>query len=170
MTPQPFYRPTATSGAHRLRYSWSAWPHDSAKFTATPLQLINQTAPLWQRDGLEVLESRWTDEVVHILFAATPDLSPTFIAARAKGRLDHALRGAGLSLPFSRKVSVRALGDNTRRDVESYLEHQVDRERLVDPKFDAALREIQFADESVDLSQPAASSHDGIGTTCTWYW
>jgi REP element-mobilizing transposase RayT len=159
MTAQPLYRPTATSGAHRLHYSWSAWPHDNGKFTAAPLRLITQVAPLWKQDGLEVLEFRWTNEVVHILFAATPEVSPQLVAARAKGRLDHAFRGAGLSLPFSRKVSVRALGENTRRDVEDYLEHQVERERLVDPRFDAALRELQFVNDVADLSQPAASAH-----------
>jgi hypothetical protein len=65
-----------------------------------------------------------------------------FVAARAKGRLDHALRKAGLAMPFSRKVALRTVGDNTRRDVEAYIERQVAKERFVDPAFAAAMAEF----------------------------
>jgi REP element-mobilizing transposase RayT len=157
--PTPLYQPTATSGAHRLHYSWTAWPPSGTLFSSTLPQLIKQTAPLWQTDGLQLIESQWTTEELKILFAATPDVSPVFLAARAKGRLDHALRAAGLSLPFSRKVSVRSLGENTRRDVEAYIEHQVDREQFVDPRFEEALSKLQYVNEAVNLSQPIPSSH-----------
>lgn len=156
--PTPLYQPTVSSGVHRLRYSWTGWPSGKA-FSVTPTHLLAETAPLWQTDGLQLLEARWTSEHVQILFAASPDVPPTLVAARAKGRLDHALRTTGQAIPFSRKVSIRALGDNTRRDVEAYIEHQVEREHFVDPRFEHALGELQYADDRVDLSQPAASSH-----------
>ena len=37
-------------------------------------------------------------------------------------RLARALRDSGLAMPFSRKVSLRSVGDNTRRDVEAYID------------------------------------------------
>jgi REP element-mobilizing transposase RayT len=158
MTPQPLYRPTAERGVHRLQYSWTGWP--SAKtFTMIPLHLLAEIAPVWANDGLQLLESRWTPEHLHLLFATSPSVAPTFLAARAKGRLDYALRKAGLAIPFSRKVSVRSLGENTRRDVEAYIEHQVEREQFVDPRFEQALLELQIKNESIDLSQPGASAH-----------
>lgn len=158
MTPQPLYRPIAERGVHRLQYSWTGWP--SAKtFACSATHLLAEVSSVWANDGLELLESRWTAEHLHLLFATSPNVAPTFLAARAKGRLDYSLRKAGLAIPFSRKVSVRSLGENTRRDVEAYIEHQVEREQFVDPRFERALLELQVKSESIDLSQPTASAH-----------
>jgi len=158
MSPQTLFATFSEMLVHRLQYSWTCWP--SAKtFGITPTHLLAEIAPLWANDGLQLLESRWTAEHLHLLFAASPSVAPTFLAARAKGRLDYALRKAGLSIPFSRKVSVRSLGENTRRDVEAYIEHQVEREQFVDPRFEQALCELQTKNDSIDLSQPAASAH-----------
>jgi REP element-mobilizing transposase RayT len=156
--PTPFYEPTADNGAHCLHYSWTGWPSGEL-FSRTPEELIHATEQMWQRDGLQLLEARWSPEQVHILFASDPTLSPQFVASRAKGRLDHAIREASLSLPFSRKVSVRSLGSNTRRDVETYIERQVQREGFVDSRFEHALEELVYVNDNVDLSQPATSSH-----------
>lgn len=156
--PAPFYEPTADKGAYRLHYSWTGWP-SGKEFAQTPEELIHATAPLWKNDGLELLEARWTAEQVRLLFAAAPTLSPQLLAARVKGRLDHAIRTSGLSLPFSRKVGVRSLGSNTRRDVEGYIERQVQREGFVDSRFEQALEELVYVNEKVDLAEPAASSH-----------
>src|SRR4051812_17937379 len=114
--PQPLYRPTTENAAYQLRYAWTGWPSKQS-FAEQPIDLIEVTKPDWERDGMRVLESRWTDEFVQILFSCTPDVAPERVAARAKGRLDHAMRDRGLSMPFSRKVAIRAVGDNTRRDV-----------------------------------------------------
>ena len=153
----PQYDPRTAAPAFQLRYSWTGWP--SAKtFPAQPLTQIEQTKPAWETDGLRVLESRWTTEMVQILFSARPDISPVFLASRAKGRLDHALRQAKLDLPFSRKIAVRAVGDNTREDVEAYIEHQVIKEHFVDPRWEAALAEFTVTNAAVDLSQPAESA------------
>ncbi|HEV3023779.1 MAG TPA: hypothetical protein VGX76_14995, partial [Pirellulales bacterium] len=93
MPPTPLYNPRMHEGAYQLRYSWTGWP-SAGRFAHQPLNLIDQTAPLWERDGLRMLEHRWTAELVQILFSAKPDVAPVFAAARAKGRLDHALRQA----------------------------------------------------------------------------
>jgi REP element-mobilizing transposase RayT len=107
---------------------------------------------------LRVLEFRWTDELVQILFSTTPDVAPELIAARAKGRLDHALRTAGIEMPFSRKVAIRAIGENTHQDVEAYLERQVGKERFADPRFAKRMQDLAVFDAQVDLSQPAETA------------
>lgn len=155
--PIPTYDPRTADTAFQLRYSWSGWPSESV-FATQPVELIEQTKPLWESDGLRVLESRWTTELAQILFSARPDVSPVIVAARAKGRLDHALRQAGLNLPFSRKVAVRSIGDNTREDVEAYIVRQVVKEQFVDPRWTASLSEFTASNESVDLSQPTESA------------
>lgn len=155
--PNPQYDPRTAAPAFQLRYSWTGWP--SAKtFPVQPLALIEQTKQSWETDGLRVLESHWTSELVQILFSARPDISPVFLAARAKGRLDHALRQAKQNMPFSRKVAVRAIGDNTRDDVEAYIERQVTKEHFVDPRWETALAEFTVTNPAVDLSQPAESA------------
>jgi REP element-mobilizing transposase RayT len=106
-----------------------------------------------------MLEHRWTAELVQILFSAKPDVAPVFAAARAKGRLDHALRQARLSMAFSRKVALRSVGDNTRRDVEAYLVRQVPKQRFIDPRTQALLTQFTVSNDTVDLSQPVASAH-----------
>ena len=157
MRSQPLYDPKAADAAYQLRYSWSGWPSDRS-FSTQPTSLIDDTKPHWERDGLRVLEYRWTDELVQILFSATPNLSPEVVAARAKGRLDHSLRAAGITMPFSRKVALRAVGDNTRQDVEAYIQRQVGKERFCDPRFAHLMQDLTIVDSEVDLSQPAESA------------
>lgn len=154
--PNPPYDPRTANTAYQLRYSWTGWP--SAKtFPVQPLALIEQTKPAWETDGLRVLESRWTTELVQILFSVRPEVSPVFLASRAKGRLDHALRQAKHEAPFSRKIAVRAVGDNTRDDIEAYIERQVIKEQFVDPRWEASLAEFTVTNAAVDLSKPAES-------------
>ncbi len=106
---------------------------------------------------MRLLEHHWSDEMVQLLFSTKPHVSPQFLAARAKGRLDHAGRKAGLSLSFSRKLAVRSVGDDTRRDVEAYIEKQVARERFADSRFETRLAQFTVHDSTVDLSQPTES-------------
>lgn len=155
--PVPQYDPRTAEAAFQLRYSWTGWASESP-FATRPIALIEATKPLWESDGLRVLESRWTTELIQILFSASRDVSPVFVAARAKGRLDHTLRQAGLTLPFSRKVAVRSVGDNTREDVEAYVARQVVKEQFVDPRWSAVLSEFTVVNEAVDLSQPTESA------------
>jgi REP element-mobilizing transposase RayT len=157
MTPTPLYHPSVEHAAYLLRYSWTGWP-SGKEFSQQPTNVIAETKPLWEGDGLRVLEYRWTAELVQILFSCTPGVAPQFIAARAKGRLDHALRQGGIAMPFSRKVAVRAIGENTRRDVEAYIERQVGNQRFVDPQFAVKMNELTVVDPQVDLSLPTESA------------
>src|SRR5688500_5630752 len=120
MSPSPLYNPQTENAAYQLRYSCTGW-QQSGHFAQQPIELIECTKSLWEQDGLRVLEYRWTEKMVQILFSAVPNVSPVLLAGRAKGQLDHAIREANLSMPFSRKVSVRSIGDSTRRDIEAYI-------------------------------------------------
>jgi len=155
--PRALYDPARVKPAYQLRFSWTGWP-SRGPFAETPTELLSSVEALWERDGLRLLEHRWTEEYVQLLFSATPAVSPTLLAARAKGRLDHALRNADLPMDFSRKVAVRSVGDNTRAEVEAYIEQQVAKERFVDPRFERALQEFTVVNPDVDLSEPAASA------------
>jgi REP element-mobilizing transposase RayT len=153
----PIYDPSRVDPAYHLRYSWTGWP-SCGKFSSTPTDVLEGVAPLWEQDGIRLLEHRWTPEQIQVLFSTKPSVSPALLAARAKGRLDHALRTADLTMDFSRKIAVRSVGDNTRTEVEAYIEGQVGKEQFVDPEFERAMQAFTVVDHEVDLSAPASSA------------
>lgn len=155
--PQALYDPSGVQPAYQLRFSWTGWP-SSGEFKNTSAHLLQSTKPLWESDGLRLLEHRWTTEQIQLLFSARPAISPSLLAARAKGRLDHALRTANLTEDFSRKVAVRSVGENTRVDVEAYIQRQVSKEHFVDRRFEAAMQEFTVLNPDIDLSAPVASA------------
>jgi REP element-mobilizing transposase RayT len=118
-------------------------------------------APLeaaWEEDGLRKLEHHWSSEKIQFTMSVRPPVSPVLFAARVKGRLQHALRTAGLSCAFSRKVAVRTIGDNHRAEVEGYIAKQVDRAQFADSRFQELLRPFTVADTSVDLAAPSQTN------------
>ncbi|MBT3194006.1 MAG: hypothetical protein HN341_15790, partial [Verrucomicrobia bacterium] len=115
---------------------------------------------LWQTDGLELGEFRINADRAQLLFTAAPQLSPTLFTSRIKGRLQHALGKSGTPVKFSRKVSFRSLGDNTRTTVENYLDKQVRKEGFVDPRFIKRMQEFTIESKQVDIAQPTAT-HSG---------
>jgi hypothetical protein len=94
--PERIYRVADLNPAFQLRYTWAAWNSRGEPFPATlSADFLKSISPLWEGDGLRPLESRITSQHVQITFTTKPDVSPVLLAARAKGRLDHALRKAG---------------------------------------------------------------------------
>ena len=92
------------------------------------------------------------------MLSASPIISPVMLAQRVKGRLDHAIRQAKLTLSFSLKLAVRSVGENRRVDVERYIQEQVRRERFADPNFERKLKSFSIVNADVDLAEPTASA------------
>ena len=157
MQPEPLYHSAGVRAAFELRYSWTAWP--SCPTLAEERGVLDELRPLWEADGLRMLEHSWTNESVQAVFSTTPAVSPVFLAARAKGRLQHALKAVPTFPGFSRKVSVRSLGHNVRQDVERYIASQVDAARFADPATAALVKEFTVVCGDVDLSAPTESAH-----------
>ena len=160
----PIYSGVDLKPAFCLRYSWSGWPAAHVAFdNLCGPEILDDVTALWEKDGLRLLEYKWSSEKIQLTFSTTPDVSPVFLASRAKGRLQYALRKAGTPQNFSRKLSVRSIGDNTAEQVEAYITKQVRKERFVDPEFARKMQEFTVIDPKVDLSKP---SHSGSGR----YW
>ena len=152
MQPVPIYRFDDDKTAYHLRYTWTGWPSGGE----VPEVDVEAIKPQWEADGLRLLEWRRSLREIQLAFSARTHVSPVLFAARAKGRLQHAIRTAGLSfLGFSRKVAVRSIGDNTTSDVEDYIARQVAKERFADNRFAAAMAEYTVACPEVDLRQPS---------------
>ena len=152
MNPHPLYLPGKACPAYQLRYVWTGWPHDVGLCNLSD-DLLREIKPLWDNDGLRLLEHHATTNSIQLLFSAKPDVSPVFLAARAKGRLDHALRIRGLPIEFSRKFALRAIGDTTAADIEAYIAKQVTKEHFVDSRFASTLQPYTHSFADVDANQ-----------------
>ncbi len=101
-------------------------------------------------------------------FRTQPQVAPEFLAARVKGRLQHALRQAGAPCGFSRKIAVRSLGDNVSGAVAGYLRQQAVRAELVDGRYRATLQAAGFEDAAVDLSAPTETKSGRYWNNLHW--
>ncbi|HPF99184.1 MAG TPA: hypothetical protein PLE77_03890 [Kiritimatiellia bacterium] len=139
---------------HNLFYTWAGWPSDSV-FPAEPdPAFFAALGEAWAQDHLRLHAIRWRAEQIQMTFRVEPDVSPTFFTSRVKGRLQHALRQARIPVAFSRKIGMRALGENLSATVEAYLAEQSIRAELADDRYRATLQQTSFQDDSVDLSMP----------------
>jgi REP element-mobilizing transposase RayT len=77
---------------------------------------------------------------------------------RVKGRLQHALRKAGVPVEFSRKVAFRSLGENTDNVVGNYVRGQVVKEGFADSRFSEIMRRFTVVSNDVKLAEPAESN------------
>jgi len=139
---------------HSLHYSWTGWPSQD---TLPPLPSLDS---IWSNDGLQVVGHQSDRASLQITFEAPPDVSPVFVASRAKGRLQHALRQSGTSVSFSRKVSIRSLGKNITQIVETYIRDQLEHVELADPRYRQLLAESSIHNPDVHLADPTPT-HSG---------
>jgi len=151
MQPSPLYDAASLRPAYHLRYGWTGWPLTGTVLPPEPPQFPVES---WEGDGIRLLESSWSPDSVQITFSVKPHICPVLLAARAKGRLQHAMRQQGLAVRFSRKIGVRSIGDNRTADVNTYIRNQTDKEPFADPRFRTLLERFTFTDPTVDLSRP----------------
>jgi len=157
--PTPIYTSNQADPAYCLRFSWTGFP-SGRFFTGLPSpELLHEIAPLWEEDGIRLLENYWSDEKIQLTFSTKPAVSPVVIAQRAKGRVQYALRKANTPQKFSKKLSIRSVGNNTTKDVTEYIRSQVENETYIDPKFAQKMRQMTVIDPTVDLSIPSRSAH-----------
>jgi putative transposase len=151
--------------AYKLRYSWSGFPAKGSEFPGSPPpSLLSETRSFWAQDGLHLLEHSWSHSLIQLTFSTLPSVSPVHLAARAKGRLQHAMRMDDIAANFARNYSIRSLGENIRETVESYISDQVHKADLADPKYREGLQHCVVENHDLDLSTPTRTS-SGVA----WY-
>ncbi len=154
MLPQPLYLPSELRPAYQLRYGWTAWTSKAPFPTDLLARVLPDVAPEWEADGIRVLESSLAAEHIQLTLSTTPQVAPVTLAARVKGRLQHHCRRKGRPIEFSRKLSVRSLGDPARIQVEAYIRSQAANAVLADERFRDLLAALTVEDPEVDLSLP----------------
>ncbi len=155
MNPEPLYRAGCADPAYQLRYAWTGW----LRGDPSGMPEWEALAPLWERDGLRLLEHRSVGREVQAVFSARPDVSPITVTTRVKGRLQHAWRESSPGFPgFTRMVALRSVGKSARNEVEAYIARQVPKEGFVDPRFRELMEEFTVSCLQVDLSRPSESA------------
>lgn len=153
--PEPCYSSISIeSRAYHLRFGWTGWFSDTADLLKHGNDAIERARPLWEEDGIRVLECRWDPAYVQMLCSVQPKVSPTFFTGRIKGRLQHAFRSLSYPVEFQRKVSFRTIGENRRDQVESYIAKQVSKECFADSRFESLVQKYTCQFSDVDLSRP----------------
>lgn len=158
MPPVPLYTlENVRNPAYQLRYSWTCWPSQLPLPSPPDDEALKQLKEYWETDGIRVLEHRWTTERIQFTVSTRPHVAPVFLAARMKGRLQHALRQAGAPIDFSRKLSLRSLGDARSDAVERYIRNQVGAAQFVDSRTRDSLASLLIENHDVDLSVPTVT-------------
>jgi REP element-mobilizing transposase RayT len=152
-------RTRRTDLVHRLAYSWTGRPKSEPFPPAPSADFLANLDTAWHSDGLLRLAHRWQPDLIQFTFEAPPHISPEFVAARTKGRLDHALRKTGWSHGFVRNVALRSLGENTLDVVLRYIATQLDRAELADPRYVQSLAQAAWTDGDLDLAEPLSGGH-----------
>ncbi|MCK5528094.1 MAG: transposase [Kiritimatiellae bacterium] len=160
--PCPVYS-SRCSPKTNLHYDCTVWLSGGEKFPVCTSDIIMQVKPLWKKDGLTFEKYDVQGDKVQILFFAKHDVAPVTFVARIKGRLQHALREAGMTIKFSRKVSFRSLGDNISGEVTGYLKKQASKEGFADSDFAKRMENFTVINEGVNLAEP-------VVTTRGRYW
>jgi len=155
--PQPIYRPDGLTPAYHLHYTWTGWMDAGFDQASSDTEMWDVLKCRWESDSLRLLERTASGDMIQLCFSCPPQVTPVLVAQRAKGRLQHALRTTGKPADFSRKVSVRSVGENTTETVEWYIANQVERAPHLDARFRAELERLIVIDDTVDLTVPTAS-------------
>lgn len=130
--------------------------------------ILPEIADEWQRDGLRVLESALSSERLQLVLSATPQVAPVTLAGRVKGRIQHHCRRKGKPIQFSRKLSVRTIGDPTRAQVEGYIRNQAANESLADERFRELLASLIWVDPRWTFRRRPKARADATGTISIW--
>jgi REP element-mobilizing transposase RayT len=151
--------------AFQLRYTWTGWPSTGNHFPMRPSEeFFKDLGQRWETDGIRFLECVWSPNHIQLTCSVKPNVSPILFTARIKGRLQHALRATEQSTAFSRKVSFRSIGNNSRKEVEGYIAKQVQKEQFVDPRFSYMLEPFTVAIPQARLDEPMET-----GSGRYWY-
>ena len=110
-------------------------------------------------DGIRILNHRWFNpKTSQFAISTKPDVSPSKIVQRVKGRLQYLIRDTQPK-PFQQNFAIRAVGSNERTIIERYVSEQTSHHPYADEKFQQFLENLQIHNSTVDLSQPLKTSH-----------
>ena len=153
------YPITNNHATHRLHYTWTGWPTDKVVFPPQPTQSFFEALNnALSKDGIHIIGHIWNPSDIQMACRVEPFISPVLFTQRVKGRLQHALRQSGHIVKFSRKVGMRAIGENISDTVIQYIRNQLLHTDLADPRYIETLKEQAMEVPEVILADPSETN------------
>lgn len=154
MQPEPIYKKeTINPPSYQLRYGWTGWLSDTS-FDELPDDVEKAWRKTLEKDGIRVLDLDADNEKIQCISSIVPGVSPVTFTTRIKGRLQYALKKLAGPVTFSRKVSMRTIGETRNAIVTCYIQNQVRESDYADPDYRKMLKTYTENAGDVDLSEP----------------
>jgi REP element-mobilizing transposase RayT len=143
--------------AYCLRYAFTCWLNQDVAPQLVQA-VFQETQESLERSNLRVLRTRFVNGQVQMLLSCRPEHSASEVARLAKLRLAYYFSQHEVRSVIRRRFTLRAVGENTSKDLEHYLQLQVERRGYVDERFSASLSQYT-RDFGYDLSQSFSTNH-----------
>ena len=135
-------------------YNWTGWIDDNSSFPWNISEKLASISSYWEKDGIHLLEHRIKNNAIFATISAKPFLSPVLICSRLKGRIQHSARENAHPIKFSRKLSLRSIGENKSDEVAGYIAKQAAKEDLADARYREILQKYTEVNNIIDLATP----------------
>jgi REP element-mobilizing transposase RayT len=110
-------------------------------------------------DRIRILEASSSAKgAFQLLVSTQPDVNPSFIVQRTKGRLQHVLRFVQ-AVDFRRNFRLTSVGDANISTVQNYIATQIEHHPMAADHSQDRLRAQAIENRSNQYSQPVYSSH-----------
>lgn len=153
---EPIYTPENVTPAYQLNWGLTIFWRDSPLPDQDWLTTLQS---LTEPDGVRVIRHRITTRNASQFFVSTkPHVAPSEMIRSVKGRLQNLIR-SHLPKAFQRNYAVRSIGSATRSVVEDYVQKQLSRHPMADPRVQDLLKKYQKCFAEVDLASPVFSAH-----------
>ncbi len=142
--------------AYQLRWSLAIFPTGPIP---QPSLWIAELSKACEADGIRILEATISpNHSLMLMLSTQPDVIPTAIVQRVKGRLQHLLRDRG-SISWRRNFRLSAIGDANARTADNYVADQSKHHPMPSSTSQQNFTELAWYDKSLDITQPVTSSH-----------
>ncbi len=153
--PKPIYTIKNCRFAYQLNWSVALFWNSAL---LDPKFWVDELKTATQPDGVRILDYSNKDEKTSLLLVSTlPGVAPPQVVRSLKGRLQHLVLNQRPKA-FRRNYSILSVGASNQRTLEGYLDGQLQRHPMADPRVQARFARYQVG-SSVDLATPRRSSH-----------
>lgn len=154
---EAIYSPEHCKPAYQLNWALSFFSDASLPGAQAWLQPLSGTRE--KEDAIRLLEQRWpSPDVIQFLASTKPPTAPSLLLQRLKGRLQNLVRDCRPKA-FRRNYRLESVGSAKREVIERYVQNQLGRHPMADPRVQERFEWVQIVSEDVDLSQIRYTAH-----------
>ena len=156
----PIYTAENVNFAYQLRWAMSLFSMGDRP----PESTLAPMAESLETDGIRVLSYRYANPtMVQLTISVKPDMSPSTIAQRVKGRLWYAWKDHKL-VTIDKHYALRSYGTQEREIIEQYVAGQALHHPMATEKATSLFEELTYIAPEIDLSQAIQ-----VGDSLLWY-